>query len=320
MSAGARDFLPIPVGRDVLRQALISALETEERRRIRHASNVAFAPRGIVVTVFGPKGGIGKTTVVTNLSVSLAREGQSVVAVDADAGFGDVTGMLDIQPERTIVELSQHIDEVTRETLPRFLLPHASGLMVLAAPPMALDWRNVSTESFDKIIDALARSFDVVIVDTSGTLDEISLAALKAASFVLWITTTDYSSVKDSQAALRALRQMSFPQDHIRLLLNETSSVNDVRPAAVSETLEQPVFWRIPYDRQLRRSAQLGKAVVEVEPSSKIAQNFRDLAQRISGQTPAPKPAGLTRFRGKKRGQATADEAVIAPALRREET
>lgn len=320
MSTGARDFLAMPISRDELKQSIVAALGSAKRRRERLAGSGDSSPRGVVLTVFGPKGGIGKTTVVTNLSVSLARFGQSVVTVDADAGFGDVTGMLDIQPERTIVELSQHIGEVTRETLPRFLLPHSSGLMVLAAPPLALDWRKVSTESFHKIIEALARSFDVVIIDTSGTLDELSLEALLTSSFVLWITTTEYSSIKDSQAAVRALRQMSFPEDRIRLLINEISPVKDVSPAAVAETLQQPIFWHLPYDRKLRRSAQLGRPVVEMDPSSRIARNFMDLARRISGVTAEREPRLLDRVRGRKNRRSPADEPAITPALRGEET
>jgi pilus assembly protein CpaE len=320
MRTGARDFLALPTSADQLRQAITSALEAEGRRRLRVSGDAPPTPQGAIMTVFGPKGGIGKTTVVTNLGVALALSGQSVVIADADAGFGDVAGMLDIQPERTIVDLSEHIAKVKRETLARFLLPHQSGLMLLAAPPMALDWRKVSPDSFRQIIDSLARAFDVVVIDTSGMLDELTLIALEASSLVLWLTTTEYSSIKDSQAALRALRQFNFRQDRIRLLVNEISPVNDVRPAAVAETLGLPIFWRIPYDGQLRRSAQLGKPVMETAPGSKIAQNFRDLAGRISGVSPEPSASTVSRFRFGRKKASSVDESVIAPTLEGEKT
>lgn len=272
------------------------------------------------MTVFGPKGGIGKTTIVTNLAVALAAAGHSLVVADADAGFGDVAGMLDMQPERTIVELSQQLDHVTRETLPRFLLPHNSGLMLLAAPPFALDWKLVTPDKFRAVIGHLSRSFDVVIIDTSGMLDELTLVALQASSFILWITTTEFSSIKDSQAALRALRQLGLHEDRVRLLVNEISPVNDVRPEVVGETLDQPIFWRVPYDRDLRRSAQLGKPVMETEPRSKIAQNFRDLARRISGGDAEETSGGfIGRFRGNKKHQ-DADEPAISRTLEGEKS
>src|SRR3972149_2286820 len=131
MQSGARDFLPEPVNPEALRKAILSALESETRRRLRLSGDLPSSPQGIVVTVFGPKGGIGKTTVVTNLGVALARSGQSVACLDADAGFCHVASMLDILPERTIVDLSRQLDEVDRETLPRYLLPHGGGLVGL---------------------------------------------------------------------------------------------------------------------------------------------------------------------------------------------
>lgn len=314
MQSGARDFLALPFTSDEIAHAINTTLGAEERRRLRATGAVPPSPQGLVMTVFGPKGGIGKTTIVTNLAVALANSGHSLVVVDADAGFGDVAGMLDLQPERTIVDLANQLENVTRETLPRFLLSHDSGLNLLAAPPFALDWRHVTVDKFNDIIDRLSRSFDVVMIDTSGMLDELSLKALQASSFILWITTTEFSSIKDSQAALRALRQLGLHEENVRMLINEISPVNDVRPEAVAETLDQPIYWRIPYDRDLRRSAQLGKPVMETEPKSKIAQNFRDLARRISGGD-AEQPADngiIGRFRGKKR---SADEPVAAAAL-----
>lgn len=320
MHTGARDFVALPVSVDQLRQAVVNALEAEGRRRQRLSGGATTAPQGLVITIFGPKGGIGKTTVVANLAVALATSGHSLVVADADAGFGDVAGMLDIEPERTIVELSQNISEVTRENLPRFLLPHSSGMMLLAAPPFALDWRKVTPDSFRQIIETLARSFDVVMIDTSGMLDELSLIALQSSGIILWITTTEFSSIRDSQAALRALRQLGLQQERIRLVVNEISPVNDVRPEAVAETLEQPIFWRIPYDRHLRRSAQLGKPVMETEPSSKIAQNFRDLAMRISGGEAEAGAGLLGRFRFGRRKPQEVDEPAIAGALEGEKT
>lgn len=320
MHSGACDFLPMPISQDDIRRAVSRALASEARRRMRLSGSPPSSAEGIVVTVFGPKGGVGKTTVVTNLGVVLALSGQSVVCLDADAGFGDVASMLDIEPERSIVDLSQQIDGVKRETLPRFLTPHNSGLMVLPAPPMALDWRNVTPDGFGKVVGALARTFDMVLIDTSGILDELSLIALQASSFVLWITTTEYTSIKDSQAAMTALRSMAFPSDRIRLVLNQTARSGDVRPATVSETLGQPIFWHIPYDRHLRRSAQVGRPVVEMAPSSKIGKNFAALGRLISGTVPEPRGGLLKRLRlGKERPRET-EKPVTAPALTREET
>jgi Flp pilus assembly CpaE family ATPase len=119
---------------------------------------------------------------------------------------------------------------------------------------------------------------------------------------------------------MTALRSMAFPSDRIRLVINQTARGGDVRPATVAETLGQPIFWRIPYDRHLRRSAQVGRPVVEMAPSSKIGKNFEALGRLISGTVPEPKGGLLKRLRlGKKEPRET-EKPVTASALTREET
>ena len=98
MLAGARDFLTMPVSAEEIGRSIVSVLESEERRQMRlRGQTAAWGPQGSVITVFGAKGGVGKTTVAVNLAAALVQEtAQSVVLVDGDNGFGDVCGMLDI--------------------------------------------------------------------------------------------------------------------------------------------------------------------------------------------------------------------------------
>ena len=135
MLAGARDFLIIPSTSEELTRSILSVLEAEERRRMRASGQTSgWRPEGSVITVFGAKGGVGKTTIAVNLAVALARETtQSVVLVDGDTGFGDVAGMLDVAPERDIMDLMRDLGKVSRETLAKYLVRHSSGLNVLTS-------------------------------------------------------------------------------------------------------------------------------------------------------------------------------------------
>ncbi len=318
MRLGARDFLTLPLMHDEVMKSLLAALESEERRQKRGDGSADSNPSGLVITVFGPKGGIGKTTITTNLSAHIASTGQSVVCVDADAGFGDIGSMLNLAPDVTISDMVAGIESVTRETLSRYLTQHESGLMVLAAPLQPLDWRRIPVDTFQRILDMLARSFDVVLIDTSGILDEWTLAALQTSSLVLWITTTEYSSVRDSKSAFDILLGMGFPMERIRLIVNESSPAADVRASTIADSLGHEIFWRLPYDAGLRRSSQVGRSVIEMRPNSKIAQNFADLARLITGSAEEPRKRAISRFGFgfKRKG---AKEPVITTALKGEE-
>src|SRR4029077_4424926 len=91
--------------------------------------------RGTVVTIFGAKGGIGKTTIATNLSAALVTATQSnVTLVDMDTRFGDVAIMMDIAVEHSIADLGRRIDELDRESIKENLARHHTGVSILPAP------------------------------------------------------------------------------------------------------------------------------------------------------------------------------------------
>jgi pilus assembly protein CpaE len=285
MQAGARDFLILPADTEKLVESVRNVLESEERKRLRMSGQAAgLGPKGLVVAVFGAKGGVGKTTVATNVSLALAAEmGQSVVLVDGDNSFGDVAAMLELRPERTIMDILRDREKIDRSNVEEYLVQHASGLWVLPAPRESLHWRSVTPDAFRSVVDLLARRFDLVFVDTAAVLSDMSMAILEEANMVLWVTSTDFSSINNSLQGLDALQQMSYPNDRIRLVLNVNSPDDNVRPAKIEEVLKREFFWSIPYDKQVRMGAQVGKPAVIASPDSAGAKALFQLAEAVTG-------------------------------------
>jgi pilus assembly protein CpaE len=287
MIVGARDFLVVPTTTKELRKSLMSALEAEERRRLRFSGEVTeVSTRGNVITMFGAKGGIGKTTLAVNLASALAHHfSQSVALVDADTGFGDVTAMLDLEPERTIVELVREFEAVDRNELPKYLTEHENGLRVLAAPIQAGQWRQVTPAQLKAVVDLMAKSHDVVIVDTAGMLNEYAKELIDTSDIVLWLTSTEFASLKDSIQAMEELRSMSMIDERVRVMLNFVSPDDPVRASSVADVLHHKVFWQIPYDRRVRQQTQRGEPVVSSHPRSPAARSLIDLAAALGGRT-----------------------------------
>jgi len=109
MLAGISDFIGAPVKEEELINSIYAVLAQEERRRAR-ISGEAEEPvaAGSVITVFGAKGGIGKTTIATNLATAIVQKtNQSAVLVDLDTRFGDVGILMDIPVERSIADMAK---------------------------------------------------------------------------------------------------------------------------------------------------------------------------------------------------------------------
>lgn len=285
MQAGAKDFLAKPIKPETLRGSVLSALGALEKRKLQQTGQApASAAAGTIVTIFGAKGGIGKSTISANLAVSLARiDRASVCLVDLDNGFADLAGMLDLKPERTLFDLVRDLDMIEREDISRYVTRHALTDLDLMAGPSMLDWRKLHRDDVRRAIELLARNYDTVLLDTCGMLNELTEMAVEVATIVLWVTTTDYASVKDSIEAMRVLKKLSFSQDRVRIVLNATAPDAGVRPGVVAEALKREIFWTVPYDKKVRQSTHLGQPSVITAPTSAAAKSLADLATVIAG-------------------------------------
>jgi len=288
MVAGARDYLIKPVKPEELIRSVHGVLEQEEHKRMRQSGQTMEAPaRGTVITIFGAKGGIGKTTIATNLATALARcTNSTVVLVDMDTRFGDVAIMMDIPVEQSIADVARHLDDMDRDKVRDYLVPHHSGASILPAPLHPSEWRQLTPRHIEKIIDLLAQSHDYVIIDTPGTFNEIIAATLEQASLILLITSMDIASIKDTALALEMLRAASISEDKVKLLINHCSSANSLREADVQRVVEYDVFWRIPHDMAVSSSTQLGQPIVLTRPYARVARSITDLAYTLSGTRP----------------------------------
>jgi pilus assembly protein CpaE len=285
MIAGARDYLVKPPRPDEFARAVFSVLEQEERRRSRMSGETAEAPaRGTILTVFGAKGGIGKTTISTNLSSALAKHSSASVAiVDMDTRFGDVAIMMDIVVEYSIADVGRNVENVDRETIAEYLVRHSSGVEILAAPLHPTEWGAINRHHITRIIDLLAQTHDYVIVDTPGAFNELVATALEAAHIILLVTSMDIASIKDTALALEMLRAASVSEDKVKLIINQSTASNSLRPEDVQRVLDYEVYWRIPHDVAVSSSNQLGKPIVLAKPYARASRAITDIAFSLAG-------------------------------------
>jgi pilus assembly protein CpaE len=288
--AGARDYLTKPFKSGQPAQSILAALDQLERRQAHEDGQLAPpVASGIVITVYGAKGGIGKTTIAANLATALAQmTGGSVALADMDTQFGDVAIMMDIPVERTIVELARRADEVDRELVRDYLVRHSSQVRVLPAPFEPSEWQAIKPPQMEKIITVLAQTHDFVVLDTAATFNDLVAVALDKANIVLLVTSMDVSSIKNTVVVLKLLASSSFPQEKVKLTINHASATNTVKEEDVKSVLKQEVFWRIPYDEGVGASVQLGKPVVMARPGARVSQSILDLAAVLSGKERAP--------------------------------
>jgi pilus assembly protein CpaE len=260
MMAGARDFLTKPFGGDELVAAIRRVYDkrpniaTAPSRRQQDGTGMQMAEAlpetvaGNIIAVFSPKGGSGCSTVAINLGVSIAKQGYSTALVDGSLQFGDVAVMLNMKPITSVVDLSDHVSELDNELISSVIQKHQSDLNVLLAPPRPEMAEVVTEDKLKDLLKALRDMYDFIIVDTSSSLDSISLSILDVADRIILVTQQNLPSLKNASRFFDISESLNYETDKVSLVVNRVSDKKGISVKDISNTLKRPVIMAIPID------------------------------------------------------------------------
>jgi pilus assembly protein CpaE len=296
MLAGVRDVLLRSWSPGELRVSMQTAHRAGTRGRASSTSEPAHGAAGSIITVFGDKGGVGKTTLATNLALALAREtSRSVALVDLDLPHGDIAVLLNLPSERSAAAAMSEAILADPLLLQAQLVTGPAGVRVLSGSmrPGAANAAIAGTQ-VSKLLTRLAELHDYVVVDTPPGINEFSAAALDVASLALLVTTPELPCLRRTRTCLDSLQAMGYSPDRVKVLLNRTSSKTNIDEAQARKVIEQPIWWRVSNDHAVLAAAAAGRPVVLAEPEAPLARDITSLARQI-GNIDAPRPGRWTR-------------------------
>jgi pilus assembly protein CpaE len=297
MLAGAREFLVKPFSSDEL-TASIRQVYTREQDKISRMA--AAAPvvsndggasaggegEGRVIAIFSPKGGVGRTTIAVNLAVAAATElGRSVVLMDGSFQFGDVGVLLNLNPKnKSIADLVPELEQGEPESLDTFVIKHSSGIEVLLAPPSPEMAELITPAGVKRVIEALRRRHDLVIIDCTSWFNDTTLAILDAADDVLTILSLEITSIKNMRLFLEVAEQLGYEQSKVKLVLNRADSTLGIRVADVENSIGRKVDHTIVSDgRSVVYALNRGVPFFLSNREAQVSQDILRLATVVSG-------------------------------------
>ena len=270
----------------------------ELSQRLGGVTDAGASREGRVVTVFSAKGGVGKTTVSTNLAAELASDGRTrVLLVDLDLAFGDVAIALALVPERStadVVAMSGHLDS---QGLASVVTRHETGLDVLCAPAQPGDADRIPGATVQELLRVARRMYDVIILDTPPAFTEHVLAAFDSSDVSILLATLDIPAVKNLRLTLDTLEMLGHDRDSWVLVLNRSDAKVGLTADDVAGALRHPISVQIPNSLAVPASVNRGVPLVLDEPRHAVSQALKTLAREYV-RRPAPEGDPSAQARG----------------------
>lgn len=312
--------------REVVRLDDLAGLQESCRRSeqvarlVRESSGAAASGpvrAGKVITVFSSKGGCGKTTVATNLAVSLTLAGRKTCLIDLDLSGGDVCIALQLEPQCTLADayaISGNLDESAIEAL---VTSHPSGLDVVAAPVDPADAERIPASLVGSLITVLRGMYDVIVVDTPPSFTDFVLAAFDESDVNLLLATMDVPALKNLRVTIETMRMLDCPPERCRVVLNRADANVGLSLADVERALGVPVDVQIPSSRDVPASINRGQPIALDQPKHPVSAVLRQLAQTVVGPRPGaaviPQPRRRLALLSHGKGQGKPQGKKVSP-------
>ena len=253
------------------------------------------------LAVASGKGGVGKTNVVANLAVALARRGQRVIVLDADLGLANLDTMLGLHPRRTLRHVLR--GECTIQDV---LLSGPAGIRIVPAASGYEDMTRLTHEErllLLEQVDSLDGAFDVLLIDTGTGISANVLFFATAAQETMVVVTPEPTALTDAYALVKVLATR-YAEQTFTVLVNMARSEWEAKKAYTHLTRVAERFLHVslgyggsvPWDGEVGEAVRRQSAVLEFAPSTPATRAFEALAERLLDTPLSGLPKGGLQF------------------------
>ena len=259
-------------------------------------SSASLAGEGHVVSVFAPKGGVGKTTVAVNMAVALRQQTRSeVLLFDADVGVGNVTAVLDVPYRMGLADLADSPqEEWTDAAFEQIVATHAdTGVRVMT---WGTDPGESERVTVDLLLAALRWGRDhhtYVIIDNHPGYDDRTMAMLAVSNEIFLVVTPEVGALRNSSQFLELARELGLG-NVVRVIVNRAN--HGIRAQDMAKTLGLPISATIVSNGpKAVIASNEGRPMVIKFPREKMSDDLHAVARLVSHPEPMVTGPAATR-------------------------
>lgn len=276
LRAGADELLFLPLDPGDATRGLLKISETR-RRAEREAG-------GVVISIVSTVGGVGVTSLAANLALALRYAlDKRVATVDLDLQTGGLAVFLNLEPERTIMQLGESERRLDSIQLEGALTKHPSGVYLLAAPKRIEDSELVSDRTVGATLELMRQLFDFVVVDCGGYIDENAVAAWERSDYLFYLLDQSIAAARCAWRFVDLFTRLGLSGVEPNFILSKFQPHHPISEEQITHTLGRPIFAKIPREEKALERAQLRALDLwQVAQGSSLTRAVEDLARRLA--------------------------------------
>jgi len=240
------------------------------------------------IAITSGKGGVGKSTISSNLAYILAERGLNVGIFDADIGLANLDIMFNVTIKKNILHVLKGEASVSDILIPitrnLILIPGESGDEILKYSDKALFERFMQEA---KVLDKL----DVMIIDTGAGIGEHIQMFLDAADDVIVVTVPDPAAITDAYATIKTIATV---RDDVGMIMNQVRSekeakgvfekIKKVAGANIGSALDLTLIGKINSDTKVSNAVKQRALFSSLYPSSSATRDMEQIANRVASK------------------------------------
>ena len=273
LKSGANDYLSKPVTSQELIERVDALLTNANGGQSQHS--------GFVITLFGFRGGVGKTTLAVNTAAALRRiSQQEVMLMDLTSSTGQALAHMRLQSRTSWADL---VDDgnFEWEGLKENLIIHPSGLRVLSAPTLPVRPLHLTAETIKTAIDLSRENMAFTVIDAPAYFSPAFEVAMQEADMALHVISPEVISIQTASQVNRLLRKSGMNIKRKSHILNQTTPDAQLPQSAVERGLNARVSFQVGYDVNQSRAVAQGVPLVLTSAQSAIPTVVKRMAEAI---------------------------------------
>lgn len=251
MFYGANEYIIKPFNYNTLVETIKSTYEKHKERLAKQVFNEEIPHDAKIITFFSSKGGVGKSVLAVNSSIIFStQDSKKVLLFDLDLQFGDISMLVNEYKQKTIIDAIDDAQIDNYENMKPYIFNYNDNLDIMFAPrkPEAAEY--INKESIEKILKIFKNQYDYIIIDTGINFSDITLYALDTSDIVLFVTTMEIVSLKNTKLGLSVMQSLGYDKDKVKLVINRFNTGCGITKKEVEEVFKDNMYAAIPDDEK----------------------------------------------------------------------